>query len=127
MLRLSQSICYSSLVKAYFPQESKMLSVTSLCRTGIGQLELRTKSILLPSLVNNSFFGNGHAYLYTVYGYFRGFSGGSDGEDSACSAGDPSLIPGFRRSPGEGNGNPHRGVWQATVHGVTKSLAQLSS
>ena len=32
--------------------------------------------------------------------------GGSDGKASACSAGDPGLIPGLRRSPGEGNGNP---------------------
>ena len=35
-----------------------------------------------------------------------GFPGGSDGEESACSAGDPGLIPGLGRSPGEGNGNP---------------------
>jgi len=33
------------------------------------------------------------------------FSGGSDGEESACHAGDPGLIPGLERSPGEGNGN----------------------
>ena len=35
---------------------------------------------------------------------FRG--GGSDGKESACSAGDPGLIPGLGRYPGEGNGNP---------------------
>ena len=28
---------------------------------------------------------------------------GSDGEESACSVGDPSSIPGSGRSPGEGN------------------------
>ena len=33
-------------------------------------------------------------------------SGGSDGKESACNAGDPGLIPGSGRSPGEGNGNP---------------------
>ena len=33
-------------------------------------------------------------------------SGGSDGEESACNAGDPGSIPGLRRSPGEGNGYP---------------------
>ena len=32
--------------------------------------------------------------------------GGSVGKESPCSAGDPGLTPGFRRSPGEGNGNP---------------------
>ena len=31
------------------------------------------------------------------------FPGGSDGNDSACNAGDPGLIPGSRRSPGERN------------------------
>ena len=35
----------------------------------------------------------------------RGFPGGSDGKASACNAGDPGLIPGWGRSPGEGNGN----------------------
>ena len=35
-----------------------------------------------------------------------GLPGGSDGNESACNAGDPGLIPGLGRSPGEGNGNP---------------------
>ena len=34
------------------------------------------------------------------------FPGGSDGEASACSAGDPGSIPGLGRSPEEGNGTP---------------------
>ena len=56
------------------------------------------------------------------------FPGGSDGKESACHAGDPGLIPGLGRSPGEWNGYPlqysclenpmDRGAWQATVHGV---------
>ena len=33
----------------------------------------------------------------------RGFPGGSDGKESACNVGDPGLIPGLGRSPGEGN------------------------
>ena len=55
---------------------------------------------------------------------------------SACNAGDPGLIPGLGRSPGEGNGNPlqyaclenpmDRGAWWATVHGVAKSQTRLS-
>ena len=59
-----------------------------------------------------------------------GFPGGSDGKESACNEGDPSLIPGLERSPGGGNGNPlqysclensmDRGAWQATVHGVAE-------
>ena len=36
-----------------------------------------------------------------------GFPSGSDGKESACcNAGDLGLIPGSRRSPGEGNGYP---------------------
>ena len=44
---------------------------------------------------------------------------------------DKGSIPGLRRPPGEGNGNPlqysclensiDRGAWKATVHGVKKS------
>ena len=30
-----------------------------------------------------------------------GFSGNSDGKESACNTGDPGLIPGLGRSPGE--------------------------
>ena len=64
------------------------------------------------------------------------FPGGSDGKASVYKAGDLGSIPGLGRSPGEGNGNPlqyyclenhlDRGVWWATVHGVTKSWTQLS-
>ena len=60
----------------------------------------------------------------------RSFPGGSDGKESCCQ-GDVGLIPGSRRSPGEGNGNPlqysclgnlmDRVAWRATVHGVAKS------
>ena len=59
--------------------------------------------------------------------------GGSEVKASACNAGDPGLIPGSGRSPGEGNGNPLQysclenpmegGAWWAPVHGVTKSWA----
>ena len=57
--------------------------------------------------------------------------GGSDGKESACNAGDPGLIPGSGKSPGEGNGNllqySCRGARWATVQGVTKSRTQLST
>ena len=35
-----------------------------------------------------------------------GLTGGSDGNESACNAGDPGLIPESGRSPGEGKANP---------------------
>ena len=34
-----------------------------------------------------------------------GFLGSSDGKASAYNAGDPGVIPGSGRSPGEGNGD----------------------
>ena len=34
------------------------------------------------------------------------FPSGSDGKASAYNAGDPGLIPGSERSPGEGNDHP---------------------
>ena len=41
-----------------------------------------------------------------VFALFAGFPGGSDGKAFVCNEGDPGLIPGLGRSPGEGNGNP---------------------
>ena len=62
--------------------------------------------------------------------------GGSYGKESACNAGHLDLIPGSKRSPGEGNGYPlqyfclensmDREAWWATVQGVAKSWIQLS-
>ena len=37
---------------------------------------------------------------------FWSFPHGSDSKESAYNMGDPGLIPGTGRSPGEGNGNP---------------------
>ena len=34
-----------------------------------------------------------------------GFPGGSESKECACNTGDPGLIPGLGRSPGEGNDN----------------------
>ena len=65
------------------------------------------------------------------------FPGGSDGKESACSAGHLALIPGSGKSPGEGNGYPlqysclensmGRGAWWTTVHEVPKSWTWLST
>ena len=56
--------------------------------------------------------------------------GGSLVKNLPANTGDSGLIPGSRRYPGEGNGNPlqyscleksmDRGAWWATVHGVAK-------
>ena len=56
-------------------------------------------------------------------------------KDPPANAGTTGLIPGSRRSPGGGNGNPlqypclenpmDRGDWQALAQRVTKSQIQL--
>ena len=61
----------------------------------------------------------------------EGFPCSSVGKESACSAGDPGLIPGLERSPGEGNDDPlqysclensmDRVACRAAVHGVAES------
>ena len=64
-------------------------------------------------------------------GLYLGFPGGSDGKESACSAGHLGLIPGSGRFPGGGRGNPlqysclenpmDRGARQATVMGSQRA------
>ena len=44
-----------------------------------------------------------------------GFLGTSAGKESACNAGDPGLIPGLGRSPGEGIGYPLQYSWASLV------------
>ena len=67
-------------------------------------------------------------------GTSQDFPGGSDGNESACNAGDTGLIPGLGKSPGEENGYPlqysylensmDRGAWWATeTHQAPLSMA----
>ena len=114
---------------------------------------------------------------FCIFTYIeKGFPCSSAGKESACNAGDPSLIPVLGSSPGEGIVYPfqyswaflaaqmvkilsamqetwvqslgwkdpleegmathssilawripmNRGIWQAIVHGVTKSRTRLS-
>ena len=78
--------------------------------------------------------------FYITPNSLKGFLGGSDGKESTfkeSNVGDLGSIPGLRRSPGGGQGNPlqyfclqnpmERRAWWATVHGVTKSWTQLGS
>ena len=68
--------------------------------------------------------------IYFIPKSKRDFPGGSIGKESACNAGDSSSVPGWERSPGEGNGNPlyysclenfmDRGTWCTTVDKVAK-------
>ena len=57
---------------------------------------------------------------------------GSAGKESACNVGNLGSVPGLGRSPGGGNGNPLQyscleNSMDHIVHGVAKSLTQLSN
>ena len=85
---------------------------------------------------DNSIYGGLAIYQVLIYHIWYSkeqlspFPGGSAGKESASIAGDQGLIPGWGRSPGEGNGNPlqsscrenpmDREAWRATAHGVAK-------
>ena len=66
-----------------------------------------------------------------------GFPGDSVVKNPPANAGDAGLIPESGRSSGEGNGNPlqyscpenpvDRGIWQATVHGITRVRHDLAT
>ena len=49
----------------------------------------------------------------------------SAGEESACNAGDPSLIPGSGRSTGEGIGYPLQYSWASLVSQLVKNLPAM--
>ena len=73
--------------------------------------------------------------LYTL-SILLGFPGGSAIKNLLANTGDSGLIPGWGRSPGEGNGHlpqcsclensMDRWDWRATGHGVATSQAQLT-
>ena len=52
-----------------------------------------------------------------------GFPGGSAGEESACNAGDPGLIPGLGRSLEEGISYPLQCSWASLVGSAGKESA----
>ncbi|CAI9169124.1 unnamed protein product [Rangifer tarandus platyrhynchus] len=63
--------------------------------------------------------------------YLWGFPDSSVGKESTCNAGDPGLIPGLGRSPGEGTGYPLRyygllNSMDCINHGVTKNWTRVS-
>ena len=75
----------------------------------------------------------GSAGMRIVWGHFslKCFPCGSAGKESVCNAGDLGLIPGLRRSLGEGKGYPlqYSGLENSMdyiVHGIAKSQTRLS-
>ena len=77
--------------------------------------------------------------LQRVRHNWKANTGDLDGEETACNVGDPGLIPGLGRSPGEENGYPlqyscldrgknsmDRGNWWATLNGIAKNGTRLT-
>ena len=105
--------------------------------------KLHLSRFVLFQKLDFSLFALGDNYYILLWGNSFLFniticvSGGSEGKESACNARDLGSVPGLERSPREGNGyslqysclenSMDRGVCLATVHGVTKSWAQLSN
>ena len=73
-----------------------------------------------------------HFYIFaTSSSSSMGFPDSSVGNESTYNAGDPGLIPGLGRSPGEGKSYPlqYSGLENSTdcvFYGVAKSRAKLS-
>ena len=94
-------------------------------------LPLRT---FMPKASNNHLSGLYFLFLCMkhrgVTYVMTGFSGGSDGKESACNARDLGSIPGLGKSPGEGRDcllqySGLENSMDCIVHGVSKSWAWL--
>ena len=117
--RAHTSFSLKRLIEAYNAREKNQYSVY-LSKLGVS---CQIDEVVLPILI---------FFPLSLFG----FPGGSEDKASACNAGNPGLIPGLGRSPGEGNGNPlqysclenpmDRGVWRDAVHRVAKSRTRLS-
>ena len=69
---------------------------------------IRTSTFQLLCILFNSFvFILENLENMGKYTEYMGFPHSSVGQESACNAGDPNLIPGSGRSPGEGNSSTH--------------------
>ena len=54
-----------------------------------------------------------------------GFPDSSVGKESVCNAGEPSSVPGSKRSAGEGTGYPLQYSWVSLVAQLVKDLPEM--
>ena len=69
-----------------------------------------------------------HSFLYRIriiLIFSGGFPNSTDGKESTCNAGDPSLIPGSGRSAGEGIGYPLQYSWASLVAQLVKNPSAM--
>ena len=64
-------------------------------------------------------------WMRPTYIALRGFPDSSAGKESACSAGDPSSIPGLGKSAGEGIGYPLQYFWASLGAQLVKNPAAM--
>ena len=64
--------------------------------------------VLTTAIQQNDSIIYTHTHTHT---YIHDFPRGSDSKASVYNVGDPGLIPGLGRSPGEGNGYPLQYYW----------------
>ena len=112
------------------------ISQTLLCRVNDLLLFLSLTFSICPGMWETMVYVFFFLFkIYTGGEVIWGFLGSSNGEESACNAGDQGSVPGSGRSPGKGHGNSlqhsclenpmDRGAWCVTVHRVTKSQTRL--
>ena len=74
---------------------------------------------------HRSVYACSNLWLSSCSKFFERFPHSSVGKESTCSAGDPSSIPGLRRSTGEGIGCPLQYSWASLVAQLVKNLPAM--
>ena len=92
----------------------------SVSHTNTDKLASKLTNLFAASQIHRS------VTLKALLMWTEGFPDSSVSKESACSAGDPGLIPGLGRSPGEGNSYSCQyfdleNSMDCIVHGVTNN------
>ena len=66
-----------------------------------------------------------NTHLFLTFYFTLIYSHSSSDKESACNRGDPSLIPGLGRSPGEGIGYPLQYSWASLGAQMVNNLPTM--
>ena len=148
----SSSACRHPVAPASFDERSSLLHWLIFVIFTSNHMTIHAQKILFLGFIDVCWH-QFHTVSITIPLQKVGLPGSSTGKESACNAGDPSLIPGLGTSVGEGIGYPLWYSWASLVaqmvknppavwetglipvgpgefhglfHGVTKSWTQLS-